>query len=374
MKHAIGHLGWWVACGVLAWGALEVRAESRVENVRVQQRARSKVVVVWYDLVSDAGGLFDVALAIRGDGVELPLSTVDGDIGEDVKPGRNKRIEWNAGLDWAGQRESNFVATVTATRMDETETRLKGMVRIPGGTNSGTDPDFGTYSLTVKAFFMDKTEVTYALWKRIYDWAVAHGYSFDHVGSGKGENHPVHTINWYDCVKWCNARSEMEGRPPAYTVNGAVLRTGHRIPNVDLDGAGYRLPTSEEWEYAARGGKRGVRFPWGNTISHWKANYSADSSRFFYDTSDGYNHPRYIDRTFPYTSPVGPFAANGYGLYDMAGNVWEWVWSVGASGGGRYVRGGTWFSDASFCRCGFSAWNSIDFAYFDIGFRTVRRR
>lgn len=352
--------------GGVAWG------EARVENVRAQQRARSRVVDVWYDLVSDTGGVFEVSLKIGCDGVEPPLSTVGGDIGADIEPGRNKRIEWDAGADWSGHVQSNFVATVTAERMEEADTGpSKGMVRIPGGTNSGETPDeWSAYSLTVESFYMDKTEVTYAHWKRVYNWAVEHGYSFAHEGSGKGENHPVHTVNWFDCAKWCNARSEMEGRTPAYWSSTRVFRTGEdEKVSANLEGAGYRLPTDDEWRYAARGGLRNRRFPWGDTISHAKANYC----KMWYDSWDtgerGY-HPRYNDGVQPYTAPVGSFQANGYGLYDMAGNVWEWTTEMGH-------RSGSWAHESKRCRCGDMTWVSSGGGYHVAnfsGFRTVRRR
>jgi formylglycine-generating enzyme required for sulfatase activity len=127
--------------------------------------------------------------------------------------------------------------------------------------------------------YIDKYDVTLALWQQVYNWAITHGYSFDNAGLGKAANHPVQTIDWYDCVKWCNARSEMEGRTPAYYTDGTqtiVYHTGDiDISNscVNWNGGGYRLPTEAEWEKAARGGLSGQRFPWGNTISWSQANY-----------------------------------------------------------------------------------------------------
>lgn len=249
----------------------------------------------------------------------------------------------------------------------------EGMVLIPGGTNSGTDPDFGAYSLTVtNAFYMDATEVTKAQWDAVYNWAVAHGYSFDFPGSGKASNHPVDTVDWFDCVKWCNARSEMEGRTPCYTVSGNSYKTGQSSPDCDLDAGGYRLPTSAEWEYAARGGLSGKRFPWGDSITHSQANYSSSSYSYDISSTRGY-HPDYDDGGSPYSSPVGDFAANGYGLYDMAGNMWEWCfdWSPGYEGSHRVIRGGSWNSGAYYARCGDVGRNAPDGSHDGFGFRSV---
>jgi formylglycine-generating enzyme required for sulfatase activity len=131
----------------------------------------------------------------------------------------------------------------------------------------------------VSEFYMDTNLVTYALWLQVYQWATNSGYAFDHPGSGKAANHPVQGINWYDCVKWCNARSEMEGRTPAYYTSAAHA-TVYRSGDTDLTNScvnwdtGYRLPTEAEWEKAARGRLAGQRFPCGNTISWSQANYS----------------------------------------------------------------------------------------------------
>ena len=242
----------------------------------------------------------------------------------------------------------------------------EGMVEIPSGINTGTDPDFGAYSLTNAAvFYMDKYEVTKVRWDTVYNWAVTNGYSFDNAGLGKASDHPVHTVNWYDCVKWCNARSQMEGKTPCYNLS---------TWSCDFNANGYRLPTNTEWEYAARGGLRGKRFPWGDTINHNHANYFANGSAYSYDTSSytSYTcHPSYAVGGTPYTSPVGSFSSNGYGLYDMSGNVREWCNT--ASGSNRAARGGCWLDTADYARCIVKGLRDSDYEGADIGIRAVCR-
>ncbi|MEI6892872.1 MAG: SUMF1/EgtB/PvdO family nonheme iron enzyme [Pontiella sp.] len=245
----------------------------------------------------------------------------------------------------------------------------KGVVPIHAGTNTGTDPDFGDYSITVNGFYMDEYEVTSELWEKVYKWAISHGYEFDNSGDGKGAKYPVQMISWYDSIKWCNARSEMENRKPAYFVNGTIYKDGQHAPECDFDTNGFRLPTCKEWEYAARGGLVGKRFPWGDTISHDLANYNASSS-CAYDESSRL-HPEYRgtgDESD--TSPVGSFPPNAYGLYDMVGNVNEFNWDE--LKGGRSTRGCSCTSAARYGRCGADdASNSPDFIFSGLGFRTV---
>jgi len=240
------------------------------------------------------------------------------------------------------------------------------MVQIPAGTNSGTDPDYGAYSLTVDTFYMDTTEVTKDQWDVVFSWAIAHDYEFYNNGSGKGTNHPVHTVIWYDCVRWCNARSEMAGKTPCYDLSDW---------SCDFSANGYRLPTSDEWEYAARGGLSGKRFPWGDTIDHSKENYYAWGEAYSYDTSSYPTrwtyHPDYDDGDYPYTSPVRSFSANGYGLHGMAGNMREWCDT--RSGSSRIVRGGSYKHHADYARCGHVRAETPGYADRGYGFRAVCR-
>jgi formylglycine-generating enzyme required for sulfatase activity len=254
-----------------------------------------------------------------------------------------------------------------------------GMTLIPAGSftmgdtfSEGWSDELPLHKVYVSAFYMDKYEVTKSLWDSVYQWATNHGYSFDNAGSGRAAIHPVQTINWYDAVKWCNARSELAGKTPAYYTSAAqstVYRTGQVTLQTNWVkwNSGYRLPTEAEWEKAARGGLSGQRFPWGNTITHSQANYYSTNT-YAYDISPtrGYN-PIVAAGGSPYTSPVGCFAANGYGLYDMAGNVWEWCWDwYGVyrdelqtdprgpiSGTIRMYRGGSWGHNAIYIRDSF---------------------
>ena len=275
-----------------------------------------------------------------------------------------------------------------------------GMVWIEGGDVELGQADIATpvHTNFISGCWMDEMEVTIDKWREVYDWALTNGYVFDHAGYGLTNSHPVSEVNWFDCLKWCNARSEMEGLVPNYQyLVGPVFLpyTSGQRSNLVWRSNGYRLPTEAEWEKGARGGRQGRLFPWGgDTISHKWANYYATTTNFYpYDVNpvQGF-HPLFSGPFGGYglTSPVGSFPANGYGLHDMAGNVWEWCWDWSAGYSADYAvdprgpgpgvyrakRGGTFNNDAGFggigaflCRAGARAW---DLPTGTAGFRCVR--
>jgi len=268
-----------------------------------------------------------------------------------------------------------------------------GMALIPAGSftmGDALDGDSGAIptGVYVSGFYMDINLVSSNQWQAVYDFARDNGYSFNHPGSVTGVNQPVQMVDWFDCVKWSNARSQQAGLAPVYYTDAGftqVYTNGDSGTTVYANWAanGYRLPTEAEWEKAARGGLNGQRFPWGDFISENQANYFAEPDGG-YDLGPYAGYNTNFDGGILWTnqlsfpgdnsSPVGFFEPNGYGLYDMAGNLFEWCWDWYASApypagspylGGtdprgpvgplnnRVLRGGGWDTVALFARCAY---------------------
>lgn len=314
----------------------------------------------------------------------------------------------NAGASAAGNGGALTLSVATAGLGDQYYFRITsegtvappGFVFIPAGAFEmgdsfveGLSHELPVHAVNVSAFFLQATETTKAEWDEVRNWAVETEYGLIVEGSGKGTDHPVHLVTWYDVVKWCNARSEKEGLTPCYYTDEERTEV-YRSGNVDLthgtvrwDADGYRLPTEAEWEKAARGGLQGRRFPWGDTISHSQANFWNAGGESYASGTSGYP-PDWDEGFFPYTSPVGSFVPNGYGLFDMTGNVWEWCWDswhggyyadspeedpLGPDDGSfRVFRGGSWHNDAFRGRVANRGWSLPWGGSGNLGFRTAR--
>jgi len=374
-----------------------------VSNVTVSQRAGTKLVDVYFDVSDADGDLQQIQMQASGDAgltYTIPCTSLSGDLAN-VPVGTHKHIVWNAAVDWNGQYVSNLKVRVTSND-GSFPPPPPGMAYIPAGpfqmgdnfNEIGTDT-LPVHNVYVSGFFMDKFEVTKELWLDVQSWALAHGYDgLSAVYDGNG--FPVQRVTWYDAIKWCNARSEKEGLTPCYYINSS-LSTIYHTGTIDVQNDmvkwtanGYRLPTEAEWEKAVRGGAMGLRYAWGNTINGSQANYVS--------SGDPYDHGQnFTASTTPVgyyngsQTPAGVDMANGYGIYDMAGNVAEWCWDWygstyygdpiassdphgPSSGGFRVARGGTWYFGTSLLRCAYrdSLTSGVYPTYFDVGLRTVR--
>ena len=248
----------------------------------------------------------------------------------------------------------------------------EGFVYIPPGTFVMGSPEDepgrfagseAQHQVTLtQGFYMSKYEVTERWWYEVMG------------GEPTTSQLPRRYVSWDMAVQFCNAMSNQEGLTPAYTING---------PNGDVtwnqSANGYRLPTEAEWEYACRA----------TTTLAFNNNTNCLSS----DTEANYNGNYPLDGCPPGVyhgarTEVGSFPANQWGLYDMHGNLWEWVWDGYRAdyenlpsvdpvhnvepGAGRVLRGGLWDSYARRCRSA----NRLNYypssSYDSLGFRPVR--
>lgn len=399
-----------------------------VSNITASQRTDgSKFVDIFYDLSDSDGDPCLVELEASSDGGltwTIPITDLTGDFGPGVLPGNGKYIVWNSWTDLPGVVGDQFRLRICAE-----DSPPGGMAPIPAGEfvmgdhHDGMSSALPLHAVQCDAIYMDKFETTNHQYADALNWAFAQGnlitvidgvvyktssgttypyctttlydsYSritwdgsvFGVVGQGlppldqgNKTNHPMVMVSWYGSAAYANWRSAMEGRTPSYNTT---------TWECDFAANGYRLPTEAEWEKAARGGNYSpyYRYPWGDSLDGSNANY--DWSGDPYETGSP-----------PWTTPVGYYdgtqippgvdMANGYGLYDMAANVWEWCndwYAPGypacvpspcinprgpAMGGSRVLRGGCWRNGGN-QRCADRDGGNPIYLSGDNGFRLAR--
>ena len=237
------------------------------------------------------------------------------------------------------------------------------MVRVPAGSfvmgspgdEVGRDENEAQHPVTLsRSFWMGATEVTQGLWRSVMGSDPSKFY---------GDARPVERVSWCDAVAFANRLSAREGLPAAYGgVDRCASSNGTSVV-WERSSVGYRLPTEAEWEYAARGGEGHA----------YAGSGSADAVAW---TSGN---------AWAQTQAVQRKAANGYGLHDMSGNVWEWCWDLYGGYGGastdptgaqsgpyRVIRGGSWFDGPAYARVAQRHSDEPGIRDRDLGLRLVR--
>ena len=247
------------------------------------------------------------------------------------------------------------------------------MVYVDGGSFQMGNPDSSiaysdnerpVHTVTLTGFYMGKYEVTQAQWQVVMGTTIQQLQTADGYGStdyGRGDAYPVYCVSWYDALVFCNKLSIAKGLTPAYRIKNSIDPSAWgSVPATYWDAAwdtaaivsgstGYRLPAEAQWEYAAKGGN-------GSPGNYTYAGSNTVDEVAWYSGNSGSG-----------THEVGTKAANGLGIYDMSGNVWEWCWDwygsysntaktdpTGAfSGSLRVLRGGSWGISAESVRSAF---------------------
>jgi formylglycine-generating enzyme len=350
-----------------------------ISSIKINQTLLTGSIEITFDVDDPDGGLLDIQMLVSKDNGQtytVSPKSATGDVNKYIIAGKGKSIKWDMSKDVPGidpkdvkirliaddgvkllpdtgtTTTTTTTSTTTVSSKSTSSTNMPAvsgnikigddganMVLIPAGdfemgSNSGEADEKPVHTVSINAFYMDMYEVTNAQYKKFVD--------------ATGHESPVY---------WKYSNFNEPGQP--------VVGVTWDDANAYAKWAGKRLPTEAEWEKAARGGLVGKIYAWGDspTPPAGAGNFPDETAKKVFSKwdivkgyDDGFSHP----------APVGCFNANGYGLCDMMGNVWEWCadwYDPGyysksskdnpkgpATGQEHILRGGSWFADKDYMR------------------------